>query len=146
MPQHGRMQNKSLSGTLMVLAAAVLWGTTGTSQSLVPTHLSAYWIGALRLVVAAAFFAAVTLATRAPLRQGLRTLPGSSVLLAGACVAGYNLAFFAGVKATGVAIGPHSSGRPAAMAADAPVAGAELVAGHAAGGGRRQPDGFVWRL
>jgi DME family drug/metabolite transporter len=101
------MQNKSLSGTLMVLGAAVLWGTTGTTQSLVPTHLSAYWIGALRLVVAAAFFSAVTLATlsRAQLRQGLRALPGWSVLLAGASVAGYNLAFFAGVKATGVAIG-----------------------------------------
>ena len=101
------MQNKSLSGTLMVLGAAVLWGTTGTTQSLVPTHLSTYWIGALRLVVAAAFFSAVTLATlsRTQLCQGWRALPGWSVLLAGASVAGYNLAFFAGVKATGVAIG-----------------------------------------
>ncbi len=43
------MKNHPLRGSLMVLAAALLWGTTGTAQSLAPPHLSAYWIGALRL-------------------------------------------------------------------------------------------------
>lgn len=42
----------------MVLAAAVLWGSTGTAQSLAPAGLSAFWVGALRLVIATAFFAA----------------------------------------------------------------------------------------
>ncbi len=49
------MLNKTLSGNLMVLAAAALWGTTGTAQSLAPPHLSVYWVGALRLVVATIF-------------------------------------------------------------------------------------------
>ena len=91
----------------MVLAAAILWGTTGTAQSLAPPHLSAYWIGALRLVVAAGFFAVYGLVT---VRRGcwagdLRALPWGRMLLAGICVASYNLAFFAGVKASGVAVG-----------------------------------------
>jgi DME family drug/metabolite transporter len=101
------MQNKTLLGSLMVLAAAVLWGTTGTAQSLAPPHLSAYWIGALRLVVASGFFAIYLLLTvpRSRWAGDLRALPWGRVLLAGMCVAGYNLAFFAGIKANGVAIG-----------------------------------------
>jgi DME family drug/metabolite transporter len=101
------MHNKTLLGSLMVLAAAVLWGTTGTAQSLAPPHLSAYWIGALRLVVAAAFFAVYGLLTvpRNRWAGDLRGLAWGQVLLAGMCIAGYNLAFFAGVKANGVAIG-----------------------------------------
>ena len=37
-----------LQGVLMVLLAAVCWGTTGTAQSFVPPSLPAYWVGALR--------------------------------------------------------------------------------------------------
>lgn len=101
------MQNKTLLGSLMVLAAAVLWGTTGTAQSLAPPHLSAYWIGALRLVVASGFFAVYGLLNvpRSRWAGDLRQLAWGQVLLAGLCVAGYNLAFFAGVRANGVAVG-----------------------------------------
>ena len=91
----------------MVLSAAVLWGTTGTAQSLAPPHLSAYWVGALRLVVAAGFFALYGLCSvpRGRWTGGLPVLPWGRVVLAGSCVAGYNLAFFAGIKANGVAVG-----------------------------------------
>ena len=101
------MKNHSLTGSLMVLGAAVLWGTTGTAQSLAPPHLSAYWIGALRLAVAAVFFTLYTVCTEPhrQWRQDLRRLCWPEVWLAGACIAGYNLAFFAGVKASGVAVG-----------------------------------------
>lgn len=91
----------------MALGAAALWGTTGTAQSLAPAQISPYWVGALRLVIACLFFAAFALWTLRGQRP-LQKLPASaypSVLLAGACMAGYNLAFFAGVKATGVAVG-----------------------------------------
>ena len=92
----------------MVLCAAVLWGTTGTAQSFAPLTLSPYVVGAMRLVMAALFFViylslmshgAVSLAT------GLRTLPWRWVATAGVCMAVYNLAFFAGVKASGIAVG-----------------------------------------
>jgi DME family drug/metabolite transporter len=92
-----------LRGVLMVLAAALCWGTTGTAQSFAPPTLPAYWVGALRLLVSALFFAAVVLATRSG--GGWRRLPAGAVVLAGLAMAAYNLAFFAGVRATGVAVG-----------------------------------------
>ena len=91
----------------MVLMAAMLWGTTGTAQSLAPPMLPAQWVGALRLAMSALFFIAYALATepRARLAGDLRRMPWARVLLSGACVAAYNLSFFAGVKASGVAVG-----------------------------------------
>jgi len=101
------MKNSSLLGTLLALSAAVLWGTTGTAQSFVAGQSSPYWIGALRLLVASAFFASVVYFGRtrqAHAMDGLRTA-WHWVLLGGAAMAAYNLFFFAGVKATGVATG-----------------------------------------
>ncbi|WP_092938160.1 DMT family transporter [Paracidovorax wautersii] len=91
-------------GIGMVLLAAMLWGTTGTVQSLAPAGLSPYWVGALRLAVATAFFAVLAGVLRR--RGGPRgRLAWPQVLLAGACVAVYNLSFFAGIKISGVALG-----------------------------------------
>ena len=42
----GAMQTSSVRGVFLVLAAAMLWGTTGTAQSLAPGGLSPLWIGA----------------------------------------------------------------------------------------------------
>lgn len=91
----------------LVLLAAALWGTTGTAQTFASGELSASWFGALRLVVAALFFALYAVATqRGRFRPGLGThLPALPVLAAGLCMAVYNLAFFAGVRSTGVAVG-----------------------------------------
>lgn len=91
----------SARGIALVLAAAMLWGTTGTAQSLAPATLSPYWVGALRLVIGSGFFA--LLAWGAPARSG--PWPWARMLLAGACVAVYNLSFFAGVRQSGVALG-----------------------------------------
>ncbi|HSW08486.1 DMT family transporter [Aquabacterium sp.] len=95
----------ALAGAGMALLAATLWGTTGTAQSLAPSGLPATWVGALRLVVASLFFLAFVLLQREPLRRGLAQLRWQPVLLAGACIAAYNLAFFAGVRASGIAVG-----------------------------------------
>ena len=94
------MNTASIRSIAMVLLAAMLWGTTGTAQSLAPAGLSPYWVGGLRLAVASAFFAVLSW----PARRGARLQRGS-VLLAAACVAIYNLSFFAGVKSAGVALG-----------------------------------------
>lgn len=100
--------NASIAGACMVVAAAALWGTTGTAQSFAPENTSPYWIGTLRMLVATAFFAAFIGwrwqgGEHAALSMAPTTWPW--LLLAGICMAGYNLSFFAGVKATGVAIG-----------------------------------------
>ena len=91
----------------MVLAAALLWGTTGTAQSLAPPQLSSYWVGAWRLAVAAVFFwPALWVGNRRSGAPGaLHRLPWSGIVVAAACMGVYNLAFFAGVRACGVAIG-----------------------------------------
>ena len=91
----------------MVLVAAMLWGTTGTAQSLAPPQLSSYWVGALRLAVAALFFWPALLLTyrRALAAASPHRLPWRGVGLAAVCMCSYNLAFFAGVRACGVAVG-----------------------------------------
>ncbi|WP_447776063.1 DMT family transporter [Variovorax boronicumulans] len=102
------MKNASLAGACMVLAAAALWGTTGTAQSFMSAHSSPYWVGTLRMAVATLFFAAFIAWRRQGGDRLTLTMPSSAwtwVLLAGLCMAGYNLSFFAGVKATGIAIG-----------------------------------------
>ncbi|MBS0468570.1 MAG: EamA family transporter [Proteobacteria bacterium] len=91
----------SARGIALVWCAAMLWGTTGTAQSLAPAALSPYWVGALRLVIASGFFA--LLAWGAPARHG--PWPWRPLAFAGGCIAVYNLSFFAGVKQSGVALG-----------------------------------------
>lgn len=87
----------------LVLAAAMLWGTTGTAQHFAPEQLSPYWVGGLRMVMAALFFVALALV----MDKGHRTasLRWGRILFCGLCMAIYNLSFFAGIKASGVALG-----------------------------------------
>jgi drug/metabolite transporter, DME family len=59
-------------------------------------------VGALRLVVAAAFFGVVILVVDKRLPRGL---PWVGIAAAAACMTAYNLAFFAGVRSSGVAVG-----------------------------------------
>ena len=100
------MKTASWPGVVLALSAAILWGTTGTSQHFAGTGLSSYWIGALRLAIAAAFFALLVTATERG-RPARPAPPGlwRRQLLAGIAIAVYNLAFFAGVRLAGVAVG-----------------------------------------
>ena len=100
------MQNtNSLHGVLMALAAAVLWGTTGTAQSLGPAGLSPLWVGTLRLAIASVFFALLVALAGRSAWQSASQLRWSRAVMAAVCVAVYNLRFFAGVKAVGVGLG-----------------------------------------
>lgn len=50
----GHLKDKKrtrLSGAVLIIVAAVLWGTTGTSQALAPVESTPLTIGALRLLV-----------------------------------------------------------------------------------------------
>lgn len=96
----------------MVLLAAVLWGTTGTAQTFAPVGATPLTVGALRLFVGGtALWIIVRLGERRAEQRGgtgdrdarLGWHPG--VLAAAVGVAGYQLAFFAGVARTGVAAG-----------------------------------------
>ncbi len=84
----------------MVLAA-VLFGTTGTAQALGPDGLTPLTVGAARIVIGGTALALLALST------GSLRGPWSvrALLLAGAGVAVYQLAFFEAVALTGVAVG-----------------------------------------
>lgn len=96
---------RPLLGVGCVVGAALLWGTTGTSQALAGGSLPSLWFGALRLVFAALFFIAFAAVSGGLTRRAWQGLPLPAALGAGLCMAVYNLAFFAGVKLTGVGIG-----------------------------------------
>jgi drug/metabolite transporter, DME family len=86
---------------LQILLAALCFGTTGTAQALAGSG-SAVSVGSARIVVGGGLLAAIA-ACRGEL-AGLRR-SWRLVLVAALGVAGYQLAFFAAVRETGVAIG-----------------------------------------
>ncbi len=87
-----------------VLAAAALFGTTGTSQALGPPATTPLGIGAVRLVLGAA--ALLALSWLRPPPEGRAWGPHApALLLGGMAVAVYQLGWFAGLRRTGVALG-----------------------------------------
>ncbi len=100
-----KVTSRPLLGVICVVCAAMLWGTTGTSQALAGGSLPALWFGALRLLFAALFFLVFAAMTGGLVRRAWHVLPLGAAVGAGLCMAAYNLAFFAGVKLTGVGVG-----------------------------------------
>lgn len=104
-------------GALMCALAAVLWGSVGIAQALLPAGgASPYWLAVLRLFFAVAVFGLLIAFERLRARDGRtaerlvarhaalrRAAPRA--LLAGVAIAGFNLFYFEGVKACGVGIG-----------------------------------------
>lgn len=99
---------------LAVLAAAVLFGTTGTSQALGPDGTTPLSIGVMRMVIGGtglavfAFALAARHARRRPAeaarpRPGIR--PIGLMVLTGVCLAVYQPLFFLGTARNGVAVG-----------------------------------------
>ncbi len=91
------------SSVLAVLAAAALFGTTGTAQALGPPGATPLGVGAVRLAAGALVLAAVAWARR----RGERRRRGHALALAlgGLAVAAYQIAWFTGLRRTGVALG-----------------------------------------
>lgn len=93
-----------LAGIAAVIAAAILWGTTGTTQALLPPARDPLAVGALRLLVgAAALFLLALAATES--RRAFARLPWPAIAVAGSAMAAYNLLFFQAVLGAGVGVG-----------------------------------------
>ncbi len=99
------------AGALLVVAGAVLWGTTGTSQALGPDAATPLAVGTTRLVLGG-----LLLVGWAIVRRGRGRSPDAGAvpdrrrvllagLLGGGGVAAYQLSFFAAVDTAGVALG-----------------------------------------
>lgn len=90
-------------GAAAILAAAVLWGTTGTAASLAP-GVGPLAMGAAALGIGGILQAIIALPSIARERAALRS--GTLVVLAGAAaVAIYPLAFYSSMRLAGVAVG-----------------------------------------
>ncbi len=89
--------------SLLVLLAAVLWGTTGTAQALIPTTPDPLGVGAVRIAIGGAALLLVARRGDGFARGGRWTV--GPVVLAALGVAAYQVLFFAGVERAGVAIG-----------------------------------------
>lgn len=99
-----------MPAVLAVLAAAVLFGTTGTSQALGPDGTTPLSIGVMRLVVGGTVLAAIGFALarrRVAHRPNPRLTWRPFVLMAitGICLAAYQPLFFLGTARGGVAVG-----------------------------------------
>jgi DME family drug/metabolite transporter len=90
-----------VSPRLRILVAALVFGTTGTAQALSRTG-SPVALGSARIVVGGLLLALIA-AARGDLRD-LRRRPVEVAVAAGGIVV-YQLAFFAAVRSTGVAVG-----------------------------------------
>jgi len=85
-----------------VLLAALCFATTGTAQALGPDGTDPVGVGATRILIGGALLALVALARR---QSGRPRWDRKAVAAAVAGVAVYQLAFFAAVADTGVAVG-----------------------------------------
>ncbi|MDJ0784406.1 MAG: DMT family transporter [Desulfosarcinaceae bacterium] len=91
-------------GSALVLIAAVLFGTTGTSQALAPSGIQPLSTGALRVLIGGP--ALLLLAgLRGQLVHLSTAVPKRWLLLAAVGVAAYQIFFFKAVATTGVAVG-----------------------------------------
>jgi DME family drug/metabolite transporter len=103
-PGPRRVPTPNIDARLLVVAAAMLWGTTGTAQALGPDDVSPAAVGAARLIVGATILG-ILAAALGWLRDGARRWAAGPVLLAAAGMAAYQPCFFGGVDRTGVAVG-----------------------------------------
>ena len=88
-----------------VLAAAVLFGTTGTAQALGPDGTSPLGVGAARLAVGGLALLLVLPLVDGSVRAAAGLWRTPVGLLAGTCTALYQVCFFAAVERAGVALG-----------------------------------------
>jgi len=92
----------------MMLAAAVLFGTTGTAQAFGPPSANPLSVGAIRQVIGGSVLLVVVVVWWVRVHGG--RLPRWSgkvgwLVLAGACVMAFQATFFFGTRANGVAVG-----------------------------------------
>ncbi len=89
--------------SLLVLLAAVLWGTTGTAHALLPGTPDPLGVGAVRIAIGAGALLLIAHAGGGFTHGG--RWPAWLVALAALGVAAYQALFFAGVERAGVALG-----------------------------------------
>lgn len=93
-----------MSGYWLIIFAAMLWGTTGTSQALAPEGVNSLAIGTMRLLVGGLGLLVFALFPERKLKWTRNWLRWETAV-AGLMMAIYQVVFFIGVGLTGVAVG-----------------------------------------
>lgn len=97
------MKERNIKAQILVIMAAVLWGTTGSSQAFAPQNATPMAVGALRMAIGG-----TALLLMAKIRGAFKTkieLDKKLLLTASLCMAVYQPLFFLGVSKTGIAVG-----------------------------------------
>jgi DME family drug/metabolite transporter len=92
-----------MKGTFFIIAAAMLWGTTGTTQAFAPEGASPLTVGAMRLLVGGFGLLLVAFFTRSFVQGEKWDI--KSAVLGILSVAAYQVTFFNAVLSAGVAVG-----------------------------------------
>ncbi len=96
-------QTNKNHGPWLIIAAAFLWGTTGTAQAFAPSGFDPKVIGALRLLIGG--LALLILVIRRKELGKFKDWPLLAVIVGSAFTAAYQICFFSAVARTGVAVG-----------------------------------------
>jgi drug/metabolite transporter, DME family len=124
---------------IAVVAAAILFGTTGTAQALGPADTTPLAVGAVRLAVGGTALGLVGLVWGARVRRRTPDAPawtGASLgylVLTGVCLAAYQPLFFLGTARNGVAVGTVIA-----------LGSAPVIAGLLEWALTRRPPSVVW--
>ena len=110
--RNGRVERQGqISALAAVLAAAVLFGTTGTAQALGPDGMSPLGVGAVRVSIGAlGLLAAIRISGGSIVESIVGSIVGRRnhrfpIAIAGLGVAGYQIGFFVATERAGVALG-----------------------------------------
>lgn len=98
------MSNNKRLSILAVVLAAVLWGSTGTLQALLPEHKQPLVVGALRLYFAAIYLLVISVIFGQKLFSSILRAP-ILIAVSGLFMMLYNMTFFAAVLISGVGVG-----------------------------------------
>ncbi|MCW4354411.1 EamA family transporter [Hoyosella sp. YIM 151337] len=104
------MRVNAIPGWVLVLLGASLWGTSGTSQAFLPAAVEPEQTATVRLVIGGALLGLFVLTVgqrqhvHAPRSLG-RMMVGVLIAMSALAIVGFQVFFFSGVRATGVAVG-----------------------------------------
>lgn len=93
---------KSSLAPIMILIAAILWGTAGTAKTYLPEDVDSLSIGAMRLIIGSLILIVIALFMR---QFKIKGWPWRMVIVAGIAMALFQPFFFNAVTLTGVAVG-----------------------------------------
>jgi DME family drug/metabolite transporter len=104
--QEPRQAPSPTRGTILIALAAVSWGTTGSVMTMLGRHAAAspLLVGTARLWIAALLLVPTVLLTAARSHRRYDTRDLALALAAGACMAGYQAAYFTAVTLAGIAV------------------------------------------